>query len=149
MAIFTGLRAGELRALKWQDVDLSNGVLHVRRSADKYGTIRDMAKSKAGTRTVPLPPSLVTTLKEWKLACQPNTLDLVFPGRYGRVMGQWALAEGGLIPAMLRAGLLNAEGSPKYSGMHSLRHFFVSWCINRKSDADHHRRLETSVHIDP
>jgi integrase len=23
---------------------------------------------------------------------------------------------------------------PKYSGMHALRHFYVSWCINRKED---------------
>ncbi|MGB9476048.1 MAG: hypothetical protein WCE87_13360 [Candidatus Udaeobacter sp.] len=23
---------------------------------------------------------------------------------------------------------------PKYSGLHALRHFFASWCINRKTD---------------
>jgi len=26
------------------------------------------------------------------------------------------------------------EGKPKYTGLHCLRHFFASWCINRKVD---------------
>jgi integrase len=24
--------------------------------------------------------------------------------------------------------------APKYAGLHSLRHFYASWCINRKTD---------------
>ena len=40
---------------------------------------------------------------------------------------------------MLAAGLTKpgakpGEHKPKYSGLHSLRHFFASWCINRKAD---------------
>ena len=52
-AIFTGLRASELRGLRWQDVDLKSGELHVRQRADRYSEI-GKPKSKAGTRTVPL-----------------------------------------------------------------------------------------------
>src|SRR6516165_9948976 len=36
-AIFTGLRASELRGLRWSDVDLKGGELHVRQRADRYG----------------------------------------------------------------------------------------------------------------
>src|SRR5262249_55673789 len=55
-AIFTGLRASELRGLRWSDVDLRGGELHVRQRADRYGTIGP-PKSAAGKRTVPPPPA--------------------------------------------------------------------------------------------
>ena len=38
-AIFTGLRASELRGLRWEDVDLKKRELHVRQRADKFNTI--------------------------------------------------------------------------------------------------------------
>ena len=76
-AIFTGLRASELRGLRWCDVDLKRGELHVRQRADRYR--RDgRPKSEAGERAVPLPPMVVNTLREWKLACPKGDLDLVF-----------------------------------------------------------------------
>jgi integrase len=28
------------------------------------------------------------------------------------------------------AGLINPDGRPKYTGLHALRHFYASWCIN-------------------
>jgi integrase len=39
----------------------------------------------------------------------------------------------GLAPAMMAAGLTKGL-KPKYSGLHNLRHFFASWCINRRVD---------------
>jgi len=38
-AIFTGLRASELRGLRWADVDLKRGELQVHQRADRHGTI--------------------------------------------------------------------------------------------------------------
>jgi integrase len=35
---------------------------------------------------------------------------------------------------MVRAVVVNEEGKAKYSGLHSLRHFYASWLINRKED---------------
>ena len=52
-AIFTGLRASELRGLRWADVDLPRNELHVRQRADRYGAIGPL-KSAAGRRTVPI-----------------------------------------------------------------------------------------------
>ncbi len=37
-------------------------------------------------------------------------------------------------PAVLAAGLVDGDGVPKYSGLHCLRHFYASWCINRRED---------------
>jgi len=38
-----------------------------------------------------------------------------------------------LAPVLLAAGVMDKRGSPKY-GLHAFRHFFASWCINRKAD---------------
>jgi integrase len=67
-AIFTGLRASELRGLRWKDVDLDQCKIQVRQRRDRYGD-EGPPKSKAGRRTVPLTPKLVYVLREWKLAC--------------------------------------------------------------------------------
>ena len=68
MAIFTGLRASELRGLRWKDVDLKASELHVRQRADRFNEI-GKPKSAAGERVVPFGKFVANTLKEWKLAC--------------------------------------------------------------------------------
>src|SRR5262249_34086826 len=81
-AIFSGLRTSELLGLRWSDIDFKRGVLHVRQRADRYGMI-GRPKSAAGERTVPLPPVVLNTLREWKLACPKGERDLAFPNIYG------------------------------------------------------------------
>jgi len=141
--IFTGLRASELRGLRWSDVDLSNATLHVRQRADRYHDI-GMPKTDASQRKVPLTPMVVNTLKEWKLACPKGDLNLVFPSGAGKVEGHSNIVNRGFLPVQVAAGVAvdtgqrDDEGQPilaaKYSGLHALRHWFASWCINRKSD---------------
>ena len=52
-AFFAGLRLGELRALRWRDVDLGSGRLHVERAMDGTG-VTITPKSRAGERVVPI-----------------------------------------------------------------------------------------------
>jgi integrase len=130
-AAFTGLRASELRGLRWADVDLKASKLHVTQRADKFHKI-GVPKSDAGKREVPFGPMLCNTLKEWKLACPKGALDLVFPNTLGNVEALPNILQRGLMPTVVKAGLVNAEGKPKYTGMHCLRHFYASWCIDRK-----------------
>jgi integrase len=135
-AIFTGLRASELRGLRWEDVDLKRGEIHVRQRADRFGTI-GRPKSHAGERTIPLPPVVVTVLREHRLASGPNALDLVFANGKGGVDYRAGIVAGGLQPAQIAAGVtVDQAGKPvaKYPGLHALRHFYASWCINRKVD---------------
>ena len=141
-AIFTGLRASELRGLRWDDVDLKRGELHVRQRADRYGAM-GRPKSDAGERTVPLPPTLVAVLREHRLACGRSELGLAFPGPRGRIDLRNSIIDHGFHPVQIAAGIL---GTPKrgrdgkllpgakYKGLHSLRHFYASWCINRRAD---------------
>jgi integrase len=79
-AIFTGLRASELRGLRWPDVDLARGELQVRQRADRFG-VMGAPKSAGSRRTVPLLPMVANALREWRLAC-PG--ELVFPGDRGQ-----------------------------------------------------------------
>lgn len=141
--IFTGIRSSEARGLRWEDVDLKNGTLHVRQRADRYGEV-GMPKSEAGQRTVPLPPIAVNTLKEWKLTCPKSEAGLVFPNTAGNIENHQNMLKRGLWPILIAAGVttttdeLDKEGkpilAPKYSGFHALRHWYASWCINRKVD---------------
>ncbi|WP_413989344.1 tyrosine-type recombinase/integrase [Labrys okinawensis] len=156
-AIFTGLRASELRGLLWSDVDFDARQIHVRQRADRYNEI-GAPKSEAGERVVPLPPLVLNTLREWKLSCprrkekkdDEGKLHLVFPTGTGNVESLGNIINRGLVPPQLAGKVsvpvvaadgtprLDEEGKPilaaKYTGMHALRHFYASWCINRKAD---------------
>ncbi len=142
-AIFTGMRASELRGLTWADVDLAKAQIHVRQRADKYHVI-GMPKSDAGQRTIPVTPMVVNTLKEWKLACPKGDLNLVFPNGEGNVEWHQNIIKRGLHPILVAAGVSvptgktdkegNQNMAAKYTGLHALRHWFASWCINSKAD---------------
>ena len=127
-AIFAGLRSSELRGLRWSDVDLKKGELHVRQRADRYGVI-GKPKSKAGHRTVPLGPQVINALREWKLRCPKGEHSLVFPTPSGGIALHNNVVRA-FTNAVRAAGLTNSKGEPKYTGLHSLRHFYASWCIN-------------------
>ena len=129
-AALTGLRASELRGLRWSDVDLKVAELHVRQRADRYNVI-GAPKSKAGARTIPLAPELVSALKTWKLACPISDADLVFPTNAGQITHHANMLRE--LQALQRAGgvLERETGEPKYA-LHAFRHFFASWCINPK-----------------
>jgi integrase len=126
--IFTGLRSSELLGLRWSDVDFKHAFVHVRQRADRKRNI-GAPKSEAGTRKIDIGPRVVAMLKEWKVACpKDGELGLVFPTKAGEVAhNKNTLAS--LAPVMKAAGLVDKEGEPKY-GLHSLRHYFASWCIN-------------------
>jgi integrase len=134
VAAFAGLRASELRGLRWSDIDLSAGAIHVRQRADAWGSI-GQPKSHAGKRAIPVGPFVVNTLKEWKLARPTKGAgDLVFPGRDGRPIVHKTVQHAGYWPAARAAAVIGAKGEPRYPGLHALRHFFASWCINRRQD---------------
>jgi integrase len=129
--VFTGLRASELRGLRWEDVDLKRGELHVRQRADRYNKI-GAPKSHSGERTIPLGPIVMNTLREWRLACPRGELDLVFPTATAQIEHHSNILRA-LAPLMIEVGLTDTEGRPKYA-LHAFRHFYASWCINRRAD---------------
>lgn len=94
-------------------------------------------------------PTVVSTLKEWRLACPrlkdgdegPGRLWLVFPNGNGRPENHANIVNRGFNVLQLQVGITDqhptgkdASGRPvlaaKY-GMHALRHFFASWAIEQ------------------
>jgi integrase len=69
-ALGTGLRRGELLALRHQDIDLDAGTLRVEQALEETkrgGLVFKSPKTRHGRRTVTLPPSTVDTLRDhWK-----------------------------------------------------------------------------------
>ncbi len=138
--IFAGLRASELRALSWDDIDLKKHILTVRRRADKWGRIAK-PKSDAGTRDVRFIPQLALELKKWKLRCPHSDHNLVFPSSTGTVQNLANIMNRFLRPMQIEAGIVIktvtiAKDGKKITkvrakfGMHAFRHFCASIWID-------------------
>jgi integrase len=124
VAAFCGLRASEIRGLKWTNVDLAKSELKIEGRADKYNAM-GAPKSRKSNRTVPFGPQVANALREWKVACPPGPLDLVFPNGQGNVENHG----NDYLRVMKRT--LRAAGITSVYGLHSLRHFYASWCASR------------------
>ncbi len=93
-----GLRKGELLALRWDDVDLEGGVLHVRQNVQRLpeiGLVFGPPKSNKSRRTIPLPATSAKVLRTHRanqaaeaLALGPAWVEsgLVFTSAVGTVI---------------------------------------------------------------
>lgn len=117
-----GLRASELRGLRWQDVDFEEGFVRVRQRADAYNTIGE-PKSAAGMRDVPAGPMVLNALRRWRLRCPKGELDLVFPNSIGGVQDHMNILKRRFKP-LCAAQKIEMR-------WHDLRHFAVSLWIEQ------------------
>ena len=76
----TGMRRGELLALRWDDLDFATGKLRIDKQICPVGgkLIVSEPKTKAANRTIILPPAMVEVLAEYKKGIFS---DLMFPSR--------------------------------------------------------------------
>jgi integrase len=150
VAIFCGLRASELRGLRWEDVNFEDREISIKQRANARNKIGKL-KSKAGYRSIPMPPMVVNALREWRLLCPKGELGLVFPSGAGNVESHSNVAHRGLEPILRKAGIVVLEDGldddgkpvrvekPKY-GLHSLRHAAASLWIQNGTNA---KRIQT------
>jgi len=73
LCFYTGLRIGELLALKWEDINLKDKTIninktcyYVKRSEDKWIRIEDTPKTTASQREFPFPKQLTDLIKRYK-----------------------------------------------------------------------------------
>lgn len=116
-AVMTGMRKGELVALRWRDVDFTAGRVRVRRNytCGEFGT----PKTRRSTRSIPLAPELATALIALR-SISPWTRpdDLVFAHpEHGGVLPKANIAR------RFRAAL-RAAGIDESHRFHDLRHTF-------------------------
>jgi integrase len=117
-AFYAGLRRGELQGLQWTDVDLSAGLIHVRRAWDEREARFIEPKSRAGTRDVPI----VAVLREHLVRHRMLT------GRSeGFVFGRDANRP--FIASNLRQRSVTDWKGVKGIGLHEARHTFASILI--------------------
>jgi integrase len=123
-ALYTGLRIGELLGLQWQDVDLQEDVLHVRRQWTRTGEYGP-TKSNAAIRDIPLSDEMTKYLAALKLRSRyARDDDPVFASKIGRPFGHRNATRRGFEPA---AKLAEIDGI----SFHSMRHAFASRMIAR------------------
>jgi integrase len=118
-ALYTGLRQGELMALRWEDIDLAAGVIRVERSWDvREGAIEP--KSRAGKRTGPIAVILRDHLVEHKMQTGRES---------GLVFGRSATTP--FDPVSLATRASRAWVAAKLAGitLHEARHTFASLMI--------------------
>jgi integrase len=117
LAAWAGLRFGELTELRRADVDVTNGVVHVRRGVvrTKAGRKVKGPKSDAGKRVVALPPHLLPVLRAHLREHAAMGRDgLLFPASHGQQLAPSTLYRV-FYPAREKAGRADLR-------FHDLRH---------------------------
>ena len=128
LAVSTGMRQGELLALRWRDVDFATGSIQVRATLQRtreYGLTLAPPKTKQSRRRIKLGTVALEALRthrtrqvEERLKSGPawdSTLDLVFANEIGRPIEPQNLVRRAFYPLLQRAALPRIR-------FHDLRH---------------------------
>ena len=121
VALFTGMRMGELMGLRWGDIDLKKKVptIHVQRSYHPMFGFTE-PKSTAGRRLIYITPVMAEQLQEAGFAKAPQ--DLVFTTREGEPLNPDLIRDYYFFPTIARAGLRKIR-------FHDLRHTYAAMMI--------------------
>lgn len=79
LAIYSGLRRGELLGLEWKDVNFDTGVISINRTSlytPQKGIFTDTTKTKSSQRSLKMPSSVISLLKEYKVQQSATRLKL-------------------------------------------------------------------------
>jgi integrase len=135
LAIHTGMRQGELLALKWQDVDLENATLSVRRTLTRSGgrLLLGETKTKKSRRIIALTEASVQALREHldrqmedmqRLDDLYQDRGLVFASEVGTLINPSNLRKRSFAPLLKKAGLPRIR-------FHDLRHTCATLLLYR------------------
>lgn len=131
----TGLRIGELRGLQWGDVNLTAGLLQVRRTDPGRPDLPPNAPKGKRERTVPLSPDALSVLATARPA-DAKPRDWVWPAlryRDDTAPHDRTRSESGCRVGLVTAVAASGIDNPKEDsiGWHTLRHTFASWLVIR------------------
>jgi len=156
-ALRTGMRLGELRGLKWEDIDFREGFIEIKRS---YTKGRFTTPKNGKSRRVDMNRQLSETLKELRTERKAEALakgwkdvpELVFVNEEGNVIDDVNLRKRVFNKALEKAGMRRIR-------LHDLRHTFASLLIQNgeslayvKDQLGHHSiqiTVDTYGHLVP
>ena len=128
LCLYTGIRIGELCALRWENVCLQKGILKIRETMQRIQNTTDNGKSKtklvitspkshSSVRDIPLPTWLIDILTPFQR--EPNAFLL------SGESCKWTE------PRIMQNHFQNylSEGGIDHANFHSLRHTFATKCV--------------------
>lgn len=126
VSAYTGLRLGELRGLRWRDVDFANALVHVRRAY--WRSVEGTPKS-GKARSVPLIDQAAKALDALSRRERFTAAgDYVFPSATGTMIHDSVMRKG-LYAAMTAAGVDRDRGTGDLFRWHDLRHTFGTLAV--------------------
>jgi len=118
----TGLRAGELLALRWKDCDFINRRFTIANTVWR-GKLQT-TKTESSDRTIGMPEPLFRTLTEQRTESKfTDASDFVFAQADGKPIDPDSLRRLGIYPALEKAGI---PFQKRASGCHAFRRFVAS-----------------------
>lgn len=128
LCLYTGMRIGEICALKWSDIDMNAQLISVSKTLYRINNpagndpktiiVIDAPKSKKSLRKIPVPTFMIRRLAEIKENCEPENYFLTCSGKF-------------IEPRAYRERYKNFLKSADipYKNFHVLRHTFATECI--------------------
>lgn len=124
--LYSGMRMGEINALKPENIDFENGLIHVRstvsRGLEYRVFIKEGAKTDAGVRDIPINKALEPVLQEAMERKRRNPLGLVFYDHLKNDLITTSQVNCFFHRICKKAGI-------SVRGQHALRHTFATRCI--------------------
>lgn len=128
VAAYSGLRIGELRALRWRDIDFTNATIHVRRNLPVQARDEKAPKGKR-VRSLPLfdqAARALDGLSRRGYLTRPD--DLVFVGVSGGHL-DYETTKDAFYAALIGAGLGHLREQQEPITFHDLRHTFGTLAV--------------------
>lgn len=128
LALRTGMRVGELTALRTSDIDWTKGVIHVRRTMAYVGKGYEEhdTKTKAGMRDIPITPGIEQTIRAQLRRPVASINGLLFSGPSGRPVTAKTVSRE--IRRIIKSARADGHQLPEFSS-HTFRHTFATHAV--------------------
>ena len=130
VTLLSGLRQGELIALRWGRVDRAAGLIHVRSTFTEKGSEPETPPKGNENRDVVISAQANDSLDQWwKYSGRRGNAELVFARPGGGYVPPGSLSRSVLYPAMERANIARVDVKGRKRTWHSTRHTYAARCL--------------------